>query len=76
MKTDSQNIYFRESLLVYSVIKIWRIHKRCYITSFSMTSGNIIPDIDREIYSFELYDESYRGMYDPESIFYLLIPIK
>ncbi|WP_319201851.1 GyrI-like domain-containing protein [uncultured Ilyobacter sp.] len=46
------------------------------VFSFSMTSGEVIPDMDRGINSFELYDESYRGMDDPESIFYILVPIK
>jgi len=46
------------------------------VFSFSMTSGKLLYDMERGINSFELYDESYRGIDDPESIFYLLIPIK
>ncbi|WP_320046447.1 GyrI-like domain-containing protein [uncultured Ilyobacter sp.] len=46
------------------------------VFAFSMTSGKVIPDLERGINSFELYDDSYTGMNDPESVFYLLIPIK
>ncbi len=46
------------------------------VFTFSMTAGTLIPDMERGINSLELYDESYRGMDNPESVFYLLIPIK
>lgn len=46
------------------------------VFTFTMVGGEITPDMERGINSFELYDESYLGMDDPESVYYLLIPIK
>jgi len=46
------------------------------VWTFTMVGGEIIPDLERGINSFELYDDSYLGMDNPESIYYLLIPIK
>lgn len=46
------------------------------VFTFTMVGGEITPDMERGINSFELYDESYLGMDNPESVYYLLIPIK
>ncbi|WP_028856295.1 GyrI-like domain-containing protein [Psychrilyobacter atlanticus] len=46
------------------------------VFTFTMVGGEITPDMERGINSFELYDESYLGIDNPESVYYLLIPIK
>jgi len=46
------------------------------VFTFIMIGGKIIFDMDRGINSFELYDDSYLGMDNPESIYYLLVPVK
>ena len=46
------------------------------VFTFTMVGGEITPDMERGINSFELYDELYLGMDNPESVYYLLIPIK
>ncbi|MEI6858181.1 GyrI-like domain-containing protein [Psychrilyobacter sp.] len=46
------------------------------VFTFAMVGGEITSDMERGINSFELYDNSYLGMDNPESIYYLLIPIK
>ncbi len=46
------------------------------VFTFTMVGGEITPDMGRGINSFELYDESYLGIDNPESVYYLLIPIK
>lgn len=46
------------------------------VYTFTMVGGEITPDMERGINSFELYDDSYLGIDNPESVYYLLIPIK
>lgn len=46
------------------------------VFTFATVGGEVIPDTERGINSFELYDDSYLGMDNPDSIYYLLIPIK
>jgi len=46
------------------------------VFTFTMVGGEITADMERGINSFELYDNSYLGMDNPESVYYLLIPIK
>ena len=45
---------------------------------FVMMGGELVADMERGINSAELYDEDYNSedMTDPNSVFYLLIPIK
>ena len=46
------------------------------VFTFTMVGGEITPDMGRGINSFELYDDSYLGIDNPESVYYLLIPVK